>query len=136
MRQGLEARRGAVDRLAPARGRRIVAECTTIDEAIVRTAVYWLAAEAARSRLDAIIVMPSGHEHQALACALPSPILQDLIDGKIVRMNRESLQLMAPHEVMPQVRQHPRTARPLIGAETSSTDLRSTSRSLPESMKS
>ena len=84
----------------------IADECATIDEVAVRTAVFWLAVQAERTRLDAVIVVPTLKAATCLSDALPSHSLDALIAGNIVRMNRGSLLLLTPDEVMPQTRRH------------------------------
>jgi hypothetical protein len=95
---GLEPFRGAASR--------VVLECTALDDTTIRTGVYWLAAEAEKRGLDAVIVLPTLGAAKRFLCALPLEALRDLVDGNIVRMNHGSLLLMTPREVMPQWRCH------------------------------
>jgi hypothetical protein len=81
-------------------------ECWTLDEALLKAGVYWLAMKADRTQLDAVIVVPHLADAHRLSCALPAPTLEQLVAGNIVRMNRGSLFLITPSEVTASARQH------------------------------
>jgi len=85
---------------------RIIVEYETVEDSAVQTAVFWLAAQAERTGLDAVIVVPTLNAATCLSGALPNHSLNELIDGNLIRFNRGSLLLMTPPEVMPQARRH------------------------------
>jgi hypothetical protein len=85
---------------------RITFDCSAVDDAAIRTAMFWLAARAAERDFDAVIVVPTLDDADCLACVFPFPILRELVNGNIVRLNRGSLFLVTAREVMPQSRRH------------------------------
>jgi hypothetical protein len=98
-------RSGPFDAPSPVNSR-ITFDCSAVDDAAIRTAMFWLAARAAEQDFDAVIVVPTLHDADCLACVFPFPILHQLVNGNIVRLNRGSLFLVTAREVMPQSRRH------------------------------
>jgi hypothetical protein len=85
---------------------RMTFDCSSLDEAAMRTAVFWLAECADRTNLDAVIVVSTLADADCLSCVFPVDVLSQLVAGNIVRMNRGSLFMMTAREVMPQTRRH------------------------------
>jgi hypothetical protein len=83
-----------------------VVGCQAIDTAILKTALHWLATAALKTRLDAVIVVPTIAAAEALDCALPEASLGPLIAGNLVRMSWGSLLLITPAEIIPSARRH------------------------------
>jgi hypothetical protein len=95
------------DRWVPTQAlRRSAGHCRAINRDLLEASLHWLAAEADRTRLDAVIVVPSLSEADYLACVLPKMTVNELVAGNIVRMDRGSLRLMTPPEATWSTRQH------------------------------
>jgi len=105
MRRGQDLWPDSRDYAIPTVGR-IAVQCTVIDDALVKAGLCWLAMLAARTRLDAVIVLPSLADAEWLTCALPQHTLDELVRGNIVRTSDSSLQLLIAHEVMPRAWPH------------------------------
>jgi hypothetical protein len=98
-------RSGSSDAPSPVNSR-IIFDCSAVDDAAIRAAMFWLAARAGETDHDAVIVVPTLDDADCLACVFPFQILNDLVNGNIVRLNRGSLFLVTAREVMPQARRH------------------------------
>jgi hypothetical protein len=106
MRSAIGPRSEETARLASRFPRLGTLRCDGISRSLLEAGLEWLAVEADRLRLDALIVVPSLAFADCLASVLPLMALDALVGGNVVRMNHGSLCLVTPSEILRSTRRH------------------------------